>query len=838
MNTLPTTNRLTALGIVLVLIGVVVARPLLTTTSIRETATQQAHRPERSDGSSKGPAEEPTSTPLPGPTASSHAAGQPETTGRNPRAPRPGAPNGPGHPDPSPGPDDSHPGKGGRLREVDVAHVDELVGAAPAGVVVTVAGTGAVHTVSSWSVDAAHQPHHLATTDPLPGVDVRVHAPQPTLDSRVFLTAARRDDGNLWLTSWTVTPDGTLTQLDTRGYGANAGVNVEEYAIAGHPVRRDGRIDHYEIATPVRVTPAHRSSDPAITARRTDTGPSMRVVTWSVDPVSGVIQGLADSEDFGDPAAPSHPTIAPLTNTSYEVSYRGATGDLANHTVRVVAGAPSLLGSGISGLDLHGQNPVTEALQDGAVGPLNDVGFVTALRDAADELRVVVWENRVTACDGPCYVTPHRVTDSIGDAKPGTFGLGLPEPDVLASHAALYDTSASDTVTDAGILHETLPPGLPGAGLGSMTKVMVLLLALEAVSAGEVSLDDLVLVPATEQAQWVVAGDEVSLRALLHGMMKRSSNGAAIAVGHHLAQKVYGIDDIYDLSLDEAKDEIGEFMTARAAELDLDDTIYCQPQGSGFSTPRDQIDLWLTASQHPMFWTFAGVGTYENFDPAFDANGDPKAIAPVNKGDWDRIDIDGHKDGVLSGNTMGYVEEDGQQVLSCDALEESSSERACGFCRIVQATRLGRSLIVESQVSTTKSDSVDTLLGLIDWGFQTIFTPDNTGSSDDADKVADFGLTSISDTVAVTATVRKGSGELEVCTREVVVWVSGAVSPLACEELTIEGLAPGTGPVVTNGTEIVRLSTLEAEGDYLTGHLVDGHLRLTAWRVGSRPGWL
>lgn len=735
------------------------------------------------------------------------------------------------------GPDDEGvPPSQGALQEVDVAHVDDLALGGQTGVTIAVTGTGAEHVVTSWKISATHEPSHLTTSPPIEGHDVRVHALTPTLDPWIVVTAARRDDGNLWLTSWEATSDGGLEQLDTRGYGANAGVGVLEYDLTSRAVRRDGLVHHYELATPVVVkAPQHTGRRAGGgSAGASSSGRSVRLVTWSVDRHTGAIAGLDDSEGFGDPGDSANPTVAAIGPASYQVGYRNDDDELTTHTLLVSNGHPALRGTGSSGLDLNGQSPVEVALDDGAVGPLNDDGFVTAVRTSDDDLRMVVWENRVTACDGPCYVTPHLVFDDSGDTKPGQLGTGLPSTSVPTATTGLYDTSAGDSVTSAGMLQEKVPSGPPAYGLGSMTKVMVLLLALEAVDDGLVELDDLVTVPATEAKQWVVEGDQVSLRTLLHGMMKRSSNGSAIAIGYHLAEHAHGVDDVYDMDLEDGKDAVGEIMSQRPAELDLGDTLYCQPQGAGFSTPRDQIDLWMYAAQHPMFRTFAGVGTYENLDPAFDGDGKPISLTPLSKGDWGRLDIDGHKDGVVSGNGgMGYVWEGGQQVLSCDAFDQSTPERACGFCRIVQATRLGRTLIVDSQGGATKPQSDSTLLGLLDWGFARIFTPDHTGSLD-AEEVVDFGISHITDTVTVTGTVLAATGELEVCTREAVVWVSDAISTIACDRLTVEGLAHGTGPVATTGTEIERIGTLEAEGDYLTGHLVDGHLRLSTWRVGRR----
>ena len=89
------------------------------------------------------------------------------------------------------------------------------------------------------------------------------------------------------------------------------------------------------------------------------------------------------------------------------------------------------------------------------------------------------------------------------------------------------------------------------------------------------------------------------------------------------------------------------------------------------------------------------------------------------------------------------------------------------------------------------------------------------------------------DTRSVSAVLTPG-GKLKLCQWQIVAGI-GQIGLLACSERSYTNLPGGSQAVAPSQIDILRISTLEAEGDYLSGHLESGNLVLRAWRVAERP---
>ena len=123
---------------------------------------------------------------------------------------------------------------------------------------------------------------------------------------------------------------------------------------------------------------------------------------------------------------------------------------------------------------------------------------------------------------------------------------------------------------------------------------------------------------------------------------------------------------------------------------------------------------------------------------------------------------------------------------------------------------------------------------LYDYGYERLFTPDFRGdASQPAGGATDFGIDNIQDTQFVSA-VLTPAGALKLCNWQVVAGI-GQIGLLACVERTYTDLPGGSPAIAPNRLDILRLSTLESEGDYLSGQLENGSLKLRAWRVAERP---
>ena len=158
----------------------------------------------------------------------------------------------------------------------------------------------------------------------------------------------------------------------------------------------------------------------------------------------------------------------------------------------------------------------------------------------------------------------------------------MPLPPVSAQAWILYDET-NDLILSADDADVPRP-------MASTTKIMTGLLAIE---SGR--LDELVTV--SERAAEVgeseiglVAGEMLPLEMLVHAVLIRSANDAAVAIAEHVGGSVEGFSAL---------------MNARAAELGLEHTAFANPHGlddeAHFSTARDLLTLAQAAIADPEF---------------------------------------------------------------------------------------------------------------------------------------------------------------------------------------------------------------------------------------------
>ncbi len=155
--------------------------------------------------------------------------------------------------------------------------------------------------------------------------------------------------------------------------------------------------------------------------------------------------------------------------------------------------------------------------------------------------------------------SPEPVTDSApaGAASPGnTTDLGIQSPGAILMEAytgtILYEQGS----------HTQLRPA-------SVTKIMTILLAYEAVQQGRATLDDMVTVSKNAAGYGgstilLEEGEQISLRNLIKGMCIASGNDAAIATAEYIGG---------------SQDGFVQLMNQRAAELGMKDTHFINPCG-------------------------------------------------------------------------------------------------------------------------------------------------------------------------------------------------------------------------------------------------------------------
>ena len=132
----------------------------------------------------------------------------------------------------------------------------------------------------------------------------------------------------------------------------------------------------------------------------------------------------------------------------------------------------------------------------------------------------------------------------------------------LTSHAALLMEKTTGQILYAQNEHDALPPA-------SVTKIMTVLLTMEAIDSGRIALDDVVTVSAYAAGMggsqvFLAEGEQITVDELLKAVCVSSGNDAAVALAEHVA----GVTELFV-----------EQMNNRARELGMKDTHFANCTG-------------------------------------------------------------------------------------------------------------------------------------------------------------------------------------------------------------------------------------------------------------------
>ena len=168
---------------------------------------------------------------------------------------------------------------------------------------------------------------------------------------------------------------------------------------------------------------------------------------------------------------------------------------------------------------------------------------------------------------------PTRVQDGFASLGP---------PTVTAAAWILFDESSEVVLASHFSTQER--------AMASTTKIMTGLLALEGSNLTDVVTISQRAADAGEREIDLVAGEQVTMSALLKAAMIHSANDAAIAIAEHVGGSVEGFVDM---------------MNERAKELGLTKTHFANPHGldapDHYSSARDLLDLARVAMAFPEF---------------------------------------------------------------------------------------------------------------------------------------------------------------------------------------------------------------------------------------------
>ena len=243
----------------------------------------------------------------------------------------------------------------------------------------------------------------------------------------------------------------------------------------------------------------------------------------------------------------------------------------------------------------------------------------------------------------------------------------------LTSRAAVLMEKTTGQMLFAQNEHEKLEPA-------SVTKIMTLLLTMDAIDSGAIAYDDVVTVSANAAGMggsqvFLAEGEQITVEELLKCVCVSSGNDAAVA----LAEKVAGVTELFV-----------EQMNNRARGLGMDDTHFANPTGltaAGHVTSAYDIALMSREllTKHPDIRNFTTIWTDSIRNGTFDLANTNKLIR------W----YDG-----ATGLKTGYT-------------------ASAGYCISATAERDGMELIAVIMKGTTSDSRNTDAKTLLNYGFST-----------------------------------------------------------------------------------------------------------------------
>lgn len=253
--------------------------------------------------------------------------------------------------------------------------------------------------------------------------------------------------------------------------------------------------------------------------------------------------------------------------------------------------------------------------------------------------------------------------------------------ELSAKSATLYDSSGQMLYEYNA--EEPLQPA-------SVTKIMTMLLAMEAVDRGEVSLDDMVTGSAYAASMggtqiWLKEGEQLSLNDMMKAIAVASANDCAVAVAEHLA----GTEAAFVERMNERAKELGCTSTTfvNANGLDREDQ-------KTLTSSRDLALISVELLRHPKILEYTTIWMDSIRDGAFELANTNKMLRSY-KG--------------LIGLKTGYISE-------------------AGFCISAAAEKDDMVLIATVMGAPTKEQRMADASALLNYGYAnfTKYTPDFT----------------------------------------------------------------------------------------------------------------
>lgn len=266
-----------------------------------------------------------------------------------------------------------------------------------------------------------------------------------------------------------------------------------------------------------------------------------------------------------------------------------------------------------------------------------------------------------------------KVFAEENDSAPPQNQIGVTDGSLnLNCKSAILMEATTGTILYAQNAEEALPPA-------SVTKVMTLLLVMEAIDAGTIRIDDTVSVSANAASMggsqvFLKEGEQMRVEDLLKSVVIASANDAAVA----LAEYVSGSVDAFVAKMNAKADELGMTATKFENVTGLDDTAEHH-----LTSAKDIAIMSCALVAHPLILEYSSIW-----------------MDTIRNGEF----------GLTNTNRLVRF------YRGCTGLKTGSTSKA-GFCVSATAERDGLSLVCVIMGAESRDVRNAAATSLLDWGF-------------------------------------------------------------------------------------------------------------------------
>ena len=352
----------------------------------------------------------------------------------------------------------------------------------------------------------------------------------------------------------------------------------------------------------------------------------------------------------------------------------------------------------------------------------------------------------------------------------------------------------------------------------SLTKVMTVLLALEAVDSGRVGLDEMITaqddcqqgMEEDSSTSGITPGVVISMKDLLYCAMLQSANEACNILGRYLAGSIAGFVDQ---------------MNQRAAELGCQHTHFTNTNGlpaeGHYSSAYDQYLIFAEAMQHPMFLAISNTASYQADCTAVNGG------EPI-----------GNSNALI--NITSIYSNGGRYLYEGASGGKTGYTRAAGYCLISTAQRSGVRLLAvalgcDGALNAQIEDYYNFIdsRALYDWGFdnfsyRTLLSANEVVERLDVDLADGESVAMLRPAEDIRALLPNDVPD-EAVRREVALYSTELTAPLAAGTVLGEIRISADG-VVYGTTKLINSSAIElSRNAYLTQRL--GEILSKGWVI-------